>query len=216
MSKPWTALVEWFNQRVLRERAVLLLCAVALMVAPVYLFVLEPATKKRAAAQQQITRMSAEISQLELLEAEIRARSQVDPDQELRERHDQLTQKVAEQRRQLHLGISHLVAPAEMPGLLKQILSQTDIELLRLENLAPQQVGTEGRNGESTSRLYRHQLQMELAGDYLSLVSYLRRLEQLPRLLVWEEVDVATREYPATTIRLRVYTLGLTADWLGG
>ena len=216
MHKQWSALVQWFHQRALRERAVLLLCAVTLMVAPVYLFVLEPATQQRASAQQQIARMNAEISQLEMMEAEIRARSRVDPDQELRERHDQLVQQLAEQRQELHLGISHLVAPAEMPGLLKQILARSDIELLRLENMAPQLVGAVEPSAEAPSRLYRHRLQMELRGDYLSLLSYLRRLDQLPRLLVWEEIDVTTREYPLTTIRLRVYTLSLTEDWLGG
>lgn len=216
MRKQWSVLVQWFHQRALRERAVLLLCAVALMVAPVYLFVLEPATKKRTSTQQQIARLSTDISQLDMMEAEIRARSQVDPDQELRERHDQLVQQLAEQRQELHLGISHLVTPAEMPELLKQILAQSDIELLRLENLAPQLVGAVEPSAEAPSRLYRHRLQMELRGDYLSLLSYLRRLDQLPRLLVWEAIDIVTREYPTTTIRLRVYTLGLTEEWLGG
>ena len=51
---------------------------------------------------------------------------------------------------------------------------------------------------------------------YLGLLAYLRQLDQLPRLLVWEEVAVETQEYPATTIRLRVYTLGLSEEWLGG
>ena len=216
MSRPWSALVQWYDQRVLRERIVLLLCAVVVMAAVVYLFVLEPATKNRTAAQQQIVRLNSDIGQLEMLTSEILARSQHDPDQELRERHDLLEQQIAEQRRQLHLGLSHLVAPAEMPGLLRQILSRSDIELLRLENLPPQLIQAPDDSGESSPRLYRHRLQMELRGDYLSLLTYLRELEQLPRLLVWEEVDIVTREYPATTIRLRVYTLGLTEDWLGG
>ncbi|MFO7766971.1 MAG: type II secretion system protein GspM [Pelovirga sp.] len=216
MRKQWSTLAQWFNQRALRERAVLLLCAVALMVALVYLLVLEPATKRRTSTQQQITQIGAEISELETMAAAIRARSQVDPDQTLRERHDQLVQQLAEQRRELHLGLSHLVPPAEMPALLGQILAQTDIELLRLEKLAPQLVGGDDQAAESSSRLYRHRLQMDLQGDYLSLLAYLRRLEQLPRLLVWEEIDVITREYPLTTIRLQLYTLGLTEDWLGG
>lgn len=216
MGKQWSALVQWFDQRALRERAVLLLCAVAIMVAAVYLLVLEPAAKKRTLASRQIEQMNAEISQLDIMEDQIKARSQVDPDQELRGRHEQLVQQLAEQRQQLHLGISHLVTPAEMPQLLKQMLTQGDLHLLSLENLQPELIADGGQSTGQSPRLYRHRLQMELRGDYLSLLAYLRQLEELPRLLVWEEIAVSTRDYPTTTIRLRVYTLGLSEGWLGG
>lgn len=216
MLRHWSAMVQWFDQRALRERAVLLLCAVAIMVAAVYLLVLEPAAKKRTLARQQIERMNSEISQLETLERQIIERSHVDPDQELRTRHDQLVQQLAEQRQQLHLGISHLVTPAEMPELLKQVLTRGDLHLLSLENLQPEVIAAGGQSAGSAPRLYRHPLQMELRGDYLSLLAYLRQLDQLPRLLVWEEIAVSTQEYPATRIRLRVYTLGLSEEWLGG
>lgn len=216
MRKQLSALFQWFDQRALRERVVLLLCMVAIMGAAVYLLVLEPAAKKRALARQQIERMNNEISQLETLERQITERSQVDPDQELRTRHDQLVQQLADQRHQLHLGISHLVTPAEMPELLKQMLGQRDLHLLSLENLPPEMITSGGQSAGGSPRLYRHRLQLELRGDYLSLLAYLRQLEELPRLLVWEEIGVSSQEYPTTTIRLRVYTLGLSEGWLGG
>jgi len=216
MGKQWAALVQWFDQRALRERAVLLLCVVAIMVAAVYLLVLEPAAKKRGVARQQIAQMTAEISQLEMTEALIRKRSQVDPDEELRDRHDHLVELLDEQRQQLQLGVSHLVTPTEMPELLKQMLTQGDLHLISLENLPAELISPGGQSSDQSLRLYRHPLQMELRGDYLSLLAYLRQLEQLPRLLVWEEIGVSTQEYPATTIRLRVYTLGLSQEWLGG
>lgn len=216
MGKQWSLLVQWFDQRALRERAVLLLCAVALMVAVVYLLVLEPAAEKRTLAGRQIAGMSAEISRLEAMEMLIRERSQADPDRELRERHEQLVQQLAVQRQRLHQGVSHLVAPADMPELLKQMLTQGELHLLALENLPPELITQDEQSAGQSPGLYRHRLQMELRGDYLSLLSYLRQLEQLPRLLVWEEIAVSTREYPSTTIRLRVYTLGLSEGWLGG
>jgi len=216
MAKQLKTLTQWFDQRALRERVVLLLCAVAIMVAAVYLLVLEPAAKKRTSASRQIEQMTAEISRLEITEGLIKERSQVDPDREWRERHDQLVQQLAEQRQQLHLGIAHLVTPAEMPELLKQMLTQDDLHLLSLSNLPAELVSSGGQSSDRSPRLYRHGLQLELRGDYLSLLAYLRQLEQLPRFLVWEEVTVSTQEYPAATIRLRVYTLGLSEGWLGG
>lgn len=216
MARQWTVLVQWFDQRALRERVVLLLCAVAVMVATVYLVVLEPAAKKRTLARQQIEQMMSEITQLEMTETLIKERSQVDPDQELRERHDQLVEQLAEQRQQLHQGVSHLVTPAEMPELLKQMLTQGNLHLISLESLPAELISSGTESGDQSLLLYRHPVQMELRGDYLGLLAYLRQLNQLPRLLVWEEIAAVTREYPVTTIRLRVYTLGLSEEWLGG
>jgi MSHA biogenesis protein MshJ len=216
MGKQWTALVQWFDQRALRERAVLLLCLVVVMAATVYLLVLEPATKKRKMAREQIEQMTVEIGQLEKTEALIKERSQVDPDQELRERHDQLVEQLAEQRQQLHQGVSHLVTPAEMPELLKQMLTQGNLHLISLENQSPELISSGKESSDQSLRLYRHPVQLELRGDYLGLLAYLRQLDQLPRLLVWDEVALETQEYPVTRIRLRVYTLGLSEEWLGG
>ncbi len=214
MSKQWTTLIQWFDQRTLRERAVLLLGAVAIMLAPVYLVILEPAAQQRTLDRRHIEQMTAEISQLEQLEKLIVTRSQLDPDQELNERHEQMVLQLADQRQQLQMGISHLVTPSEMPALLKQMLGQDELHLLSLENQQPELISAGGPSGDQAPRLYRHPVQMELRGEYLSLLSYLRGLEQLPRLLVWEDIGVETQEYPATTIRLRFYTMGLTEGWL--
>lgn len=196
----------------------MLFCGVAVLVASVYLLIIEPATRQRVAARQQIERMSADIQTMETTAGLILSRAQIDPDQGLRERHDLLVQQLEDQRQQLHQGMSDLVAPAEMPELLKQLLRhQQNLHLLRLENLAPEIIGNDGQAiTDQSPRLYRHRMQMELRGDYLSALAYLRQLEQLPRLLVWEEIAFAVEDYPLTTIRLRVYTLGLTEGWLGG
>jgi MSHA biogenesis protein MshJ len=57
---------------------------------------------------------------------------------------------------------------------------------------------------------------MEFSGDYLTLLKYLRQLEDLPRSMVWEEVEVKSDDYPEATVRLQVYTLSLTEGWIGG
>jgi MSHA biogenesis protein MshJ len=64
--------------------------------------------------------------------------------------------------------------------------------------------------------LYRHRLRMEFSGDYLTMLKYLRQLEDLPRAMVWEKVEIESDDYPDATVRLQVYTLSLTEGWIGG
>jgi len=94
--------------------------------------------------------------------------------------------------------------------------------LLNLEN-QPAEVlqiaaaATEAGAAEQLSPvLYRHRLQLEFAGDYLATLAYLKKLENLPRKLVWENLEIETQQYPQARVRLSVYTLSLNKGWIGG
>lgn len=63
--------------------------------------------------------------------------------------------------------------------------------------------------------LYRHALQIELDGSYAEMVRYLERLEASGWRLMWQSLDIETRDYPVARMRLTVYTLSLQKEWIG-
>ncbi|MCF6266319.1 MAG: type II secretion system protein GspM [Desulfuromusa sp.] len=215
------SLSQWYDQRSQRERIVLLICIVIVLLFLVNLFVLQPYFKQCNAARSEVTELRQSVADLQNREAVIRARKGSDPDKENRLRLEVLTQEAEKLHHQLEANIVSLVSPREMPALLKDLLTQQKkLQLLSLENLSPELLQLDKQVSEDVvlPTLYRHRLRMEFSGDYLTLLKYLRQLEQLPRAMVWEEVEVAVASagYPKATVRLQVYTLSLTEGWIGG
>lgn len=218
-SKTPFALSQWYDQRPQRERVALLICVVFLAVFLMNFLVFQPFSKQRVRAQNEITELKTALVKLKSREAEIQKREEKDPDNENRLRLGALGKEAERLQQQLKTNLVNLVSPQEMPGLLKDLLTQQKkLQLLSLENLAPELLELDGNAAEDAvlPTLYRHRLRMDFSGDYLTLLKYLRQLEELPRSMVWEEVEVKSDDYPEATVRLQVYTLSLTEGWIGG
>lgn len=64
------------------------------------------------------------------------------------------------------------------------------------------------------ARIYRHEVEIELQGTYLELLSVLQEMEKLPWQLYWSKASLRTDEHPQSTLSLRVFTLSLDKTWL--
>lgn len=211
--------VLWYEQRPLRERVMLLLCLLVVIAFFVNLLVLSPLSAEKRAVRKEMITLQAQQVELQARESILVARKDSDPDRENRQKLDRLIMESQRLQDQLEDGIVNLVAPRDMPALLKDLLTQQKkLQLVKLENLPPRQVALTSENtSESVGPiLYIHPLRIEFKGDYLTLLKYLRQLEQLPRSLVWEDVEIETQTYPVATVRIQVYTLSLTEGWIGG
>jgi MSHA biogenesis protein MshJ len=212
-------MTQWYNGRSVRDRAALLIGAVLVIVFLIFYLLVNPWGRKNDLATQQISTIRTEMTDLQAKEQIISARKDVDPDRKDRKRLGVLTEQSAKLEQQLQEGIVNLVTPREMPELLKELLTrQDDLQLISLENLVPQQLKFDRQESpdEFSPILYRHSLSMTFSGNYLTMLKYLKQLEQLPRTLIWEEVEILSENYPQATVRLQVYTLSLKEGWIGG
>lgn len=219
MAKASFSLNQWYESRPLRERLMLLFCAVIVVLFLFYFIVWTPLSQQRRDISRDVTKLKNQQLELTAREQVVAARKSTDPDYDNKQKLHVLEKESSRLQAQLETSIVNLVAPREMPALLKDLLTrQKKLQLLSLENLPPQKLEF-GRASDTETvgpLLYRHSLRMEFSGDYLSLLAYLRQLETLPKTLVLEEVDIETEDYPAAIVRLQVYTLSLTEDWIGG
>jgi len=213
------SLSQWYDQREKRERIVLLVCAIVVVVFLLNLLVLEPITQQRRKAVKSVSNLRAELDNLVLEEAIVVERQANDPDKKKRLRVETLETELIKLRQQLEGNIVNLVAPADMPALLKDLLTQQKkLKLVKLENLPPELVDLNLPTDENVvvPNLYRHGLSLEFSGDYLTILKYLKQLEQLPRALAWEDITIETADYPQATVHLQVYTLSMSEGWIGG
>lgn len=219
MAKQSSSMKQWFDQRPLRERIMLMICVLIVLIFATHFIVLQPLSRRAESSRRELAELNNKQVELKAREIIVTARKEADPDRENRRRLDALEQKSDELQNKLEESIVNLVAPRDMPPLLKNLLTQQKrLRLISLENLPPEQLSlgqTQVLDAVGPS-LYRHPLRLEFSGDYLTLLKYLQQLEDLPRTLVWDEVDIETQEYPTATVRIQVHTLSLMEGWIGG
>ena len=114
----------WFNQRPQRERIVLLVCVVVVLLFLMNLLVLQPFSKQRTSAQREMAELKTSLAELNNRELEVQGRQKNDPDSKNRERLAVLEQETEKLQQQLKTNIVNLVSPKEMPELLKALLTQ--------------------------------------------------------------------------------------------
>lgn len=205
-----------FDQRTLRERALVLISLLIVLAFVWNAVILEPMMRKRKTVRAETVGIESEIDQLRAEADLVRHLATADPDQESRRQISQLRVVVAELDRTLEARLVNLLSPQEMPRLLRDMLKEVEgLKLVSLENLPPREMLTANADEEPPPGLYQHTLQLELEGPYLSLLPYLKKLEGLSQQLFWDALSVETKKYPVMRVRLQVHTLSLSEDLIG-
>lgn len=211
------ALLKQYAERIdnstLRERMLLFLAAALVLVFVVNGVLIKPVRDSQRRLSSEIAKNERE---LRTIQGEVqrlaRARAD-DPEARNRERVATLRgqiavldEKIAEQQRRF-------TTPQRMREVLDEMLQREkrlrliDLKTLPVTDLAATQ-GPAGR------RVFRHGVELTLAGSYLDLYAYLSTLEGLPAQLYWGRVELSVAEYPVATLKITVYTLSLDQAWL--
>lgn len=233
MTLDWKALVEKFEARSRRERALLagvvLVCLFSLMDG----LALTPLSRKvnaqTSGADQSQADLQTTQQQIKNLSLEAASLTQTHKQEMAR-----LQKELDDADAKLHEYDATLVRPEAMDALLEHLLShRKGIRLQSLQTLAPEPVlqrpkkADDGKapnggvpapaviaKGEDSGNIYRHGVELKLVGSYADLLGYLSELEQAPERLLWDQASFKVDAYPKTVLTLRVYTLSLDKVWL--
>lgn len=221
-----------------RERLLVIGVGVALVWAvaqPLYFTAAEKRDKQlRATASEARQQLIALEARETVLKAELSG-SGLAP---LQARVDELKRRRAELDETLQRQGIKLLDPARMREVLHDLLQGSGLRLKGLRRLPVEvayttqlqpkpadkgQASVETKPAASAVQaddaqgvtLYRHAVQIELDGSYAEMVNYLERLEGSGWRLMWQSLDIETRDYPVARMRLTVYTLSLQKEWIG-
>ena len=201
----------------LRERGFVFVGLVALAYLAWDIFLLQPVNDQRKQVRDEIALVQERIVSSSRRLQEMTASTARDPNLELQREQDQLEKTLVILNERLASRTANVVEPAEMAVLLEKVLDrQKGLRLISMESLGATPV-FESEEGETVGGggIFRHGLEMQLEGSYLELLDYVRALEALESNFFWEALEIETIDYPRNQIRLRVYTLSLSEDWIG-
>lgn len=210
---PWQKYVAWFDARNARERAIIAVAVIGgILMLGLDNLVLPALAKWRADAAetqrnaQTINEMQAQVT---LLQKRI-----ADPDAEARVKLQQLQQQLAQQAPRIRSIEASLVPAEKMADFLKHLLARGHaLQLISLKTLPPETADKDAA-GNAAGHLYKHGVEIVLAGRFADIVAYLDDLEAAPQKLVWEKLELKSEEYPRSIVTLTLYTISLDKTWL--
>jgi len=197
----------------LRERVLLFVAATLVLMFLANALLLKPLRDTQRRLSAEIAQRQVELRTLQSeLQRMVRGRD-ADPDARNRERLAALRAEGAVLAAQLAEEQRRFTSPQRMREVLKEMLERNkrlqlvDLKTLAITDLAESQ-GPAGR------RIFRHGIELTLAGGYLDLYAYLRSLEELSTQLYWGKVEMNVTAYPSASLKLTVYTLSFDKAWL--
>lgn len=103
------------------------------------------------------------------------------------------------------------VDATEMVSLIKQLLNEHGLKLIRLENSLPEAVTTDSKTNIG---IYKHGIQLEISGSYQNHIQFLDKLKRLPWHIFWKELNLEASEPGNAIVSLGIYTLNYSPVWL--
>lgn len=228
MKAQWQQWSARFAALSMRERAMVAAAVVFGLGFLVYNFAVEPPLLKSRSAAKTVQRVQSEIAQMQAQLAVIKSQG-FDPDAPNRARLDQLKQQMAATGGRLQTFEARMVQPEKMQAVLEGLLTRDRrLELLSLKTLPATQVGAPEKKAEAAGGtaatpaaakppvegIYRHGVEIRLAGSYNDLLNYLAELESMPQRVMWNSVSLTVDKYPRNILTLHIHTLSLDRTWL--
>ena len=215
---------QWYNLRPIRERALILLTALVLVLVVVWELAVTPLQQRHQNLENRLQMLSSSRDDLLAQQQTLNAQLATDPSRELRNQLNARQQRLERLDQQIADTTGQLIAPTAMVALLRNILAaQESLELQALELQTPTPVFAPDAPEQSSQEpqaapeplLYAHDVELRIKGSYLDVLNYLQRLEAMDERLGWIRLEYSSGDWPSGEAVIRVQTLSLDQAWLG-
>jgi len=203
-----------FDAMSLRERALVFLAAASILVMLVDSAFFEPFLTRQKNSSQKIQQQQDEIRAMQV-QLQAYAQSQLSSSAVAkRQRVDQRKAELAGLDQQIAAKQGELVAPDRMAQMLSEILRRNpDVQLVSLRTLAATEF-SQAPGAAGGSAMYRHGIEISVAGNYMKLLDYMGQLEHMPVKLLWGGMQLQAGAYPQCTLKVTLFTLSTEKTWL--
>ena len=212
-------LLEKYNALNERERIMILALSVVAIFIVFLELVISPLNQQYDIIDKQITSLQTQTTQLESQVKVLQTKQTRDPDFQEKQKLRLLNEQIANLNDSLKERMHGLIEPKQMAKVLEVVLAQnTDLKLQRVQSLGAVPLSPlKAKQGEEAEQLgiYRHGMQIEFKGSYLSTLEYLKALDALPWNFYWDVLELNVEKYPVSTILITVHTLSFHEGWIG-
>ena len=205
-----------FNALSLRERALLSLVIMVVILLGWWHFYAEPTRQKAELQHQENNRIAAEVDATLAAIREIRNRIAAGVHQEKEQKLVQLRQELQAVEEHLRLKTVELIDPEDMFQLMSRLIyNESKLTLQSLKRREVKPAITLGEDQQDDAGIYRHVLEVKFSGKFVDILSYMQSLEAADWKLIWDEIELVSNDYPGITVKLVISTLSTRKEWVG-
>jgi MSHA biogenesis protein MshJ len=200
----------------LRERALLMLAVLAVLVGLWEVLLFGPLQQQHTALRNQVQTLHDSVAALNRTITRAANKRAEDPNVALRAQLETVNAENTRLDARLNAITAGLVAPREMATVLERVLkAQHGLKLVSIANLPAEAVALGEDDESATAKVFRHGLTLTFEGDYLDTLKYLQALSRLPWHFYWDRLDLKVTDYPVSRVTVTVHTLNLKEGWIG-
>lgn len=205
---------ERIDNGTLRERVMIFAAAALVLVVVLHSALIAPLRAKQQRLGGEIAQKEKELRIVQTELQRLARMREADPDARHRVRSAELRTQLAELDRHIAAEQRRFTSPQRMRAVLEEMLERNKrLQLLDLKTLPVKELTVaQGQGG--TQRVYRHGVEVTVAGRYLDIYAYLKSLEGTPSQLYWGRAEMSVADYPVSTLKVTVYTLSFDQAWL--
>ncbi|HEY3299875.1 MAG TPA: MSHA biogenesis protein MshJ [Methylophilaceae bacterium] len=230
-AEQWQQALSKFEALSQRERWLVFLAGAVVIYTLLNMLLISPITSKQNALSAEISQSQTQMAAFGEQISALKQNPVVDVDTQNTKKIQQLKTEIQQQNQTLANKQHELISPDNMPKVLSGLLQKnTGVRLLAMKTLTTERVLLNDKNeivadanGDAANNqslpnghvlLYKHGLEVTIAGEYFDLMRYVQTLEHLPMRVMWSKADLRAKEYPQNELTITVYTLSLDKTWL--
>lgn len=208
MNAQWQKLCDKTAQLQMREKLIVFLGVLFLLVwLGLTLFII-PAYQEIKASEKQI---ADEYRQVATTEQQIQIYQDAlkeDPDVAVTQSINSIKKSLSELEKNLDVLTSDFISPNKMRNVLTALLqSEKKIKVTRFSAMAAVEMDIAGIPDSAGITLYQHGLKLSVVGSYFDLQRYVKRLETLPWRFYWKTFSYKVQEHPQATLEIEITTI---------
>lgn len=231
MQTYWKNMAARIDALSMRERLMVFIAVAGVLITLLNFLFINPLIKRQKQLSEQIVQSQQSTAAMQSQIQDLLTNSSTDPDLALQVKLAQLRSQAALSGKTLDDIQSKLVSPKQMPALLADILQHNrSVRLIALKTFPVEILNakTATQSGAKTippvadtpmdvdtgNHIYKHGVEISVAGNYLDLTRYLGEIETLPWRMFWGKAIMAVADDHTVTLTLRLYTLSQDKTWL--
>jgi len=226
LKERWAKLADKIDGMSLRERALIFMATVFLLISAINAIFLDPLLARQKQLSTQVIQQQEKMKEIQANLTSLAQAQKDNASSPLRDRTRLLQQQINEGETYLNGRRDKLVSPDKMGDLLERVLGKNGhLQLVALETLPatplvePPAVKPGGGDVAvkptiQERQVFKHGVKITVRGSYSDLLQYMAELEKLPTQMFWGAAKMHVIRYPSVELTLTLYTLSLDTTWL--